>query len=100
MGPGADVSKSLNSTGGLFQVHLEMPGGFLYGNCDSAACSSISAQRSTDDDRLSSHYRKRIVLLKLAVFVHEPGHGLRVSIHVRRRNVSVGTNNLTYHREE
>jgi len=47
-------------------------------------CVRVSPDRDLHYYRLTRHHCARIVPLGLAVFIHEPGHRLRISVDVRR----------------
>src|SRR5712692_733272 len=77
-----------------------MSRGFLNRDCDSFPGGRVSSKGSSNYYRLTRHHCVRIVPLGLAVFIHEPGHRLRISVDVRRWNVAERTHDLAYERKE
>src|SRR2546427_1747458 len=73
---------------------------FLNTDRDSLPGSRISSKRASYNQRLTSNDRVGIISVDLAVFIHEPRHRLRISVHVRRWNVAERTDDFAYEREE
>ena len=85
--PGADVAESLDDEGRVGGAEAQLRGR-LAEHVDAAAPGRrLAAERALEGDRLAGADRRRVAV-ELAVLVHEPGHRLRVRVHVRCRDVA------------
>ena len=84
------VSESLHDDACALEVHAQVLRR-LDDRVHRATCRRlVAAFASTDRERLAGHHGKRRVAVVHGVRVHDPGHRLRVRVHIGRRDVAVG----------
>src|ERR687895_2617965 len=91
----ACISKAFYCHYGIFHVYLELICSFSYCECQSSACSFVSAKRSANCDRFAcDKFWLNVIALKCRVCVHYPSHFLAASVNIWSWYVCVWTNNV------
>ena len=85
----AHISESLNDDACPFQRDAEVARVFLHHVHDAPAGRFLAPQRATQGHRFPGHNRGAVALAA-RVFIENPGHHLRIGVHIGSGNIPVG----------
>ena len=86
------LPKPCTATVAPFERDMDVLAGALDGVEDAAAGCFVATQRSAQADGFARNHAGNGIALGHAVGVHDPGHGLRIGVNVRRGNVLLRPN--------
>ena len=86
----ADVPEALDDDAEAFEVGAGPARPLAHHQADAAAGRLVAPERAADQDRLAGDHGIDGVTLVHRDRVHDPGHDLRVGVHIRRGDISIG----------
>ncbi len=88
------VAKPLNGHANVFRFPLAYALNFLDALVRSSSGRIVAPEASTQRHRLAGDYRRRALATDLRVLIHHPAHDPGVGVHIRRRHIGLGTDEV------